>query len=547
MLPKQTNYSVGIYLRLSKDDERAGESLSIENQRKILVNYVEEQGWNIYKEYVDDGYSGTTFDRPSMQRMLDDAKSGKINLIICKDLSRFGRNYIQVGQYTDYIFPMYNIRFIALTDNIDTANSDSASMDMMPLLNVFNEWHSANTSRKLKAVFKANAKLGKYKTTRCPYGYIKGDDVNHTPIINPETAPVVVRIFEMRAKGYNYGTIARILNDEEILPPDRYYVQKFGGNYQSQNPYWRGEYVKRILHSPIYIGTLVQLKNTTISHKNHKLVTRDEEDWAVVPNNHEAIISQELWDKCQEINESVSQGKRDNKGEVAPLSGLLYCDKCGCKMKQHITGKKPTRAAERPEYICSGYANYGKKMCTSHYIKRYAIEDIVLADIRSKIALVLNEDDAKQLFLEKKSTSHTIQFVEDKRDKVEIEKRITELDNFIQSVYEDKVIGKIPETVCVNLINKYQDEKERLQKELSNILERLSEVQQDEKDVAEFIKRLKKYAGAETLTREMTLELIEYIVVDDIKIDGVKNRHRKIHIYYKLLDNALTNKHNALE
>ena len=186
-------------------------------------------------------------------------------------------------------------------------------------------------------------------------------------------------------------------------------------------------------------------------------------------------------------------------------------------------------------------------MCTSHYIKRYAIEDIVLADIRSKIDLIVDENKAKQIFLEKKLTSHTIQLFEDKRDKTELERRIAELSNLIQNIYEDKVVGKIPETVCVDLINKYQSEKERLQKQLMSISERLSEVQQDEKDVAEFIKRLKKYTGADLLTREMALELIEYIIVDDIKIDGVKNRHRKIHIYYKLLDDALVNKHNALE
>ena len=168
MLPKQTNYKVGMYLRLSKDDERNGESLSIENQRKILTKYIsEQQNWTIYDEYVDDGISGTSFERPSVQRMLDDAKTGKINLIICKDLSRFGRNYIQVGQYIDYIFPMYNIRFIALNDGIDTANSDSTSMDMMPIMNVFNEWHAANTSKKLRAVFESNAKSGKYMTTFC--------------------------------------------------------------------------------------------------------------------------------------------------------------------------------------------------------------------------------------------------------------------------------------------------------------------------------------------------------------------------------------------
>ena len=166
MLPKQENYMVGIYLRLSKDDERQGESLSIENQRRILNNHVREQGRTIYDEYVDDGISGVSFERPGVQRLLDDAKAGNINLILCKDMSRFGRNYIQVGQYVDYLFPMYNIRFIALADNVDTANSASSGMDMMPIRNVFNEWHAANTSKKLRAVFEANAKSGKYKTVR---------------------------------------------------------------------------------------------------------------------------------------------------------------------------------------------------------------------------------------------------------------------------------------------------------------------------------------------------------------------------------------------
>ena len=211
MLPKQTDYKVGMYLRLSRDDERVGDSLSIENQRRILTNYISEQGWQLYDTYVDDGISGTTFDRPGVQRMLDDAKTGKINLIICKDLSRFGRNYIQVGQYTDYIFPMYNIRFIALNDGIDTANSDSVSMDMMPIMNVFNEWHAANTSKKLRAVFESNAKSGKYMTTFCAYGYEKGTDENFTPVIDPYAAGIVRRIFEMRASGMNAKKIADVL------------------------------------------------------------------------------------------------------------------------------------------------------------------------------------------------------------------------------------------------------------------------------------------------------------------------------------------------
>jgi DNA invertase Pin-like site-specific DNA recombinase len=341
MLPKQNNYNVGIYLRLSKDDERVGESLSIENQRRILVKYVEEQGWKIYNTYIDDGISGTTFDRPGVQRMLDDAKNGRINLILCKDLSRFGRNYIQVGQYTDYIFPMYNIRFIALTDNIDTANSDSASMDMMPIMNVFNEWHAANTSKKLKAVFDTNAKAGKYKCTYCSYGYFKGDDENRTPVIDPYAATVVRRIFEMRAKGYNPKKIADILNAEKIAIPSDYQYQQLGRpNPHNTSHLWGNINVKRILNNPIYIGTLAQLRTTSVSYKNHKIIQKNEEDWAVIKNNHEPIVSQDLWDKCREVDKSVSHGKRDSKGITAPLSGFLYCDSCGNKMRAHGSAKK---------------------------------------------------------------------------------------------------------------------------------------------------------------------------------------------------------------
>ena len=193
-MAKQTIYNAGIYVRLSQEDMRAGESLSIENQKLILTKYVKEQGWNLVDTYVDDGWSGTDFDRPAVQRLLSDAQSGKINLIICKDLSRFGRNYIEVGRYVDYIFPSYNIRFIALNDNVDTASKDTSALDMMPIVNLFNEWHAASTSKKIKAVIEANAKAGKYRTTCAPFGYTKGDDPNHLPVIDPDAAPIVRNI-----------------------------------------------------------------------------------------------------------------------------------------------------------------------------------------------------------------------------------------------------------------------------------------------------------------------------------------------------------------
>ena len=227
-MSKQTIYNVGIYVWLSQEDMRAGESLSIENQKLILTKYVTEQGWNIWDIYADDGFSGTDFNRPGVTGLLEDAKTGKINLIIVKDLSRFGRNYIQVGQHIDYIFPTYNIRFIALSDNVDTANKDTSAMDMMPIVNLFNEWHAASTSKKIRAVIEANAKAGKYRTNCAAYGYAKGDDENRLPVVDEPAASVVRRIFKMRSQGISPRHIANTLNDEKVPIPSDYYYAKLG-------------------------------------------------------------------------------------------------------------------------------------------------------------------------------------------------------------------------------------------------------------------------------------------------------------------------------
>ena len=541
MIPKQTEYKVGIYLRLSRDDERQGESLSIENQRRVLTNYVKEQGWSIYDEYVDDGISGVTFDRPGVKRLLEDAKAGNINLILCKDMSRFGRNYIQVGQYVDYLFPMYNIRFIALTDNIDTLNSDSASMDMLPIMNVFNEWFAANTSKKLRAVFESNARSGKYKTTFAAYGYVKGDDANFTPKIDPEAAEVVRRIFELRAIGWNVTRIAETLNSEDILPPQDYKYSKLGKDApQYSHHLWSPTAVKRILSNPIYIGRLEQLRCTTVSYKNHKVVQKDKDDWAVIENNHEPIISQKLWDKVREIEESVSTGKQTKKGVTMPLSGLGYCADCGTKMKQHYSS-----GAKAPYgYVCGFHARFGKEHCTSHHINYSDLESIILQDIRRQIDFVMNDDMAREKYLARKRGEQSARDNSDRKRQKDIEKRIADLDKLIQKIYEDKVLGSLPEKTCADLLIKYQQEKDTLQTELDTLIQKADEDRQDEADVDEYIRRLKSYAGAEELTRQMCLDLIEYFTVDAYQ---GRKAVRDIHIYYKLIDKPLKNKRNALE
>ena len=544
-MAKQTTYNAGIYVRLSKDDERAGESLSIENQKLILTKYVAEQGWNIVDIYVDDGYSGTSFDRPAVQRLLEDAKAGKINLIIVKDLSRFGRNYIQVGQYIDYIFPTYNIRFIALNDNIDTANKDTTAMDMLPIMNVFNEWHAANTSKKIKAVIEANCKAGKYRTTFAPYGYVKGDDENHLPVVDEPAASVVRRIFQMRSQGISPRHIADTLNNEGVPIASDYLYAKMGKpNPRRTSHLWCAERIRTMINNPTYLGHLVQMKTTTVSYKNHKNVKKDPSEWIIVENTHEPLVSQEIWDKCREMEASVSQGKKTKTGFVAALSGLMFCADCGEKMRlgwNNTTNgsKKKPRKYVRHNFNCGRYNRHGKIACKSHYIKMKDMNALVLADIRSMAALVVeDENEARRQFLAHKEKQNAHQTEAEQKRLREGKTRLAELETLIPSIYEDKVLGKIPEAVCVNLLEKYQTEQRALSAEVKALEEKLSAVQKDEQDVEEFIRRLKKYTDVQELTREIALELIEYITVDEYAAD----RPRDIHIYYKLLEKPLPHK-----
>ena len=537
----QLNNKAGIYLRLSKDDEKAGESLSIENQRLILTKFAREQGFDVVDEYVDDGYSGTNFERPQIQRLLEDAKNGRINIIIVKDLSRFGRNYIQVGQYVDYIFPMYNIRFIALSDNVDTADKNSSGMDMMPIMNVFNEWHSANTSKKIKAVIEAGAKAGKYRTSYAPYGYVKGTDEKKLPVVDEPAASNVRRIFELRSQGISPKKISEIFNSEGILSPLDYRVERTGKpTSRTSRHLWSGDAIKQIVRNPTYLGHLVQLRTTHVSYKNKKLVKKSEDEMITIYNTHEPLVSQELWDKVREVEASVSQGKRTKQGETLPLSGLMFCADCGTKMRLgwNNTRHKRTdpRIYRRENYNCGSYSRFGTRCCTSHYIKLKEIHALVLMDIRSKAKLIMeNEKQAREEFLRRKEKLSATQMATDRKKLKQKQTRLAELDRLIQATYEDKVLQRIPEEICVNLLTKYQEEKNELLPEIAELERKLFDCQRDEADVDEFIRRIKQYIDVQEITREMCLELIECITIDKCPGRYVK-APREIHIYYKLID-----------
>ncbi len=528
---KQKNYVAGLYFRLSQEDERAGESLSIENQRLMLRKYAEEHGFEIHGEYIDDGISGTTFQRPEVQRLLDDAKTGVINTIVVKDLSRFGRNYIEVGQYIDYVFPAFGIRFIAIQDNVDTENRDNTAMEMMPIMNVFNEWHAANTSKKIRAVKRANAMAGIYSAKKASYGYIMGTDEKRTPVIDEEVAPIVVRIFEMYASGISPNKIAETLNLEGVPSPAQYAFEKLG---HKVNPHdmrlWSSISIRTILNNIIYLGHLPQLQATSVSYKNHKRYNKDKSEWVIVYNTHEPIISQELWDKAHERMHSGAQGRKTKSGYTHPLSGFLYCADCGSKMKMTQNKK---RGITRYNFNCGHHMRYGKAYCFSHYILATAIEEIVLDDIRTMAQrIVLDEEAIKKEYL-RQNAELADKAVKTAKKKLQAkQRRVDELSRLMQIAYEDRAKGKMPEDVCFAFIEKYIAEQKTLKAEIEEIEAKLVETETTQQSADNFIRDIKKYLNAPTLTREMCYELIDRVIVGaPPKIAG---ESRSIEIVYKI-------------
>ena len=527
---KQLN-KAALYMRLSRDDEKAGESMSIDNQRIILRKYIADNGGTVVDEYIDDGWSGTDFERPAVKRLLDDAKDGKIDTIVVKDLSRFGRNYIQVGQYIDYIFPAYGIRFVALNDNVDTADRSGAGMDMMPIMNVFNEWHAANTSKKIRAVLEAKWQAGRYTNWAYPYGYKAGRDEHRTAVIDEEAAKVVRRIYDMRLQGNSARTIARTLTDEGIPNPTAYYTRLDGKKSERRNSlYWSPKTVSDILKDRTYTGTLTQHRTTRFSYKNHKVLSVPENEHIVKENAHRAIIDCKTWERVQAVGDSVSRGRTDKENRVHPLSGLLICADCGKKLKYKSAGQRKNPCNG---YLCRTYVDLGKRYCTSHFISERQIEGIVLQDIRSMLGGVeIDEDKAKEHFLRERTKRGERNKLSDEKQLRALKNRLAELDKLIASAFEEKVLGTLPEAVCKSLCEKYQHEKAEAERQSTELEKRLAETDGIEAGAEEYIARLKRYGRCEELTREMCLQLIEFIAVGE-KPDGKESR--QIHIYYKFI------------
>mgnify|MGYP000855497432 CR=1 FL=1 len=530
------NYNVGIYARLSRDDERSGESVSIENQKELLTRYVHEQGWMLYSYYCDDGVSGTTFDRPALNKLIGDVTSKKVNLVLCKDLSRWGRDYIECGKYTDYIFPSLGCRFIALNDGVDTLHKNNEMV--MILKNVMNDLYARDTSNKIKAVKHSTFKAGKYVGCYAPLGYRKSEADKHILEIDPVTAPVVRHIFDLRLQGYGFRKIALTLNEEKIPSPRSFYYMAEGReNLRGETLCWNDVTVKTILRNEVYIGHMVQNKTGTVSYKNHKQIAKPESDWIRVENTHEPLISQEMWDAVQKLDNHPSRGRSDKSGTIALFGGLLRCMNCGASIR-YIRDYRKRQTKQEPEYkayICNRYMSGGKQACSCNYINQKLLTQVVLTDIRCKALWAQNSREKLREQILAKKESACIEKTRTLRAELStLGKRLSELDKLVQSAYEDKVMGRIPENLCIQLLNGYEAERSAKQERHKELIEQLAASSENEKAVDDWLDMMQDYSQLEELNRPTLMRLIQKIEVGEKYIvDG--HEERDINIYYNFV------------
>lgn len=530
-------YNTALYYRLSRDDENFGDSVSIETQRTILQKYARDNGFHVVDEYIDDGWSGTNFDRPDFQRMMADVDAGKINCIITKDLSRFGREHVMMDYYLEFVFPEKKIRYIAVTENEDTEKGLS---DFVPFKNLFNEWFAKDTSRKVKAAFHAKHAAGQRICTYAPLGYKKHPEIKNALIIDEETRWIIEKIFDLAVHGAGAAKIARALVIEKVPTASWLNFQRYGTfahvfeNAGEEKAYaWTIAQVKCILKDETYIGNSVHGKQTNISYKNKKRVRKAETEWFRVENTHEAIISREVFEKVQEQIASRRRQMKDSTTQI--FAGLVRCADCGWSMS-FATNKQNKNPYSY--FNCTNYRQYGKTggTCTAHYIRYDVLYTYVLSRIQywSKQAQV-NEDRLLQHILKAGDKERAAIAKRKNAELNRAEKRKTELDRLFGKLYEDWVAGRITEYNFNMLSQKYQTEQQELIEKIDILKTELVKKQQTVIDAEKWIALIKQYANPKELTAELLNTLIEKIVIHEaVKGEGGM-RDQEIEIFYRFV------------
>lgn len=515
-----------LYCRLSQDDGREGESNSISNQKEILLQYAKQHGFLHPEFFVDDGISGTTFMRPDFQRMQKMAESGEISTIIVKDLSRFGRNYLEVGEYLEIKYPTLGIRFIAIQENVDTFNDTGT--EMMPFNNIFNEWYAAQTSKKIRAVQKAKADKGERVSASIPYGYKKSPDNPKQWIIDEPAAEVVRYIYQLCLDGLGPTQIAKRLRVEKILCPTAYFesIGKPTANKVPSDPYkWCGDTTKRIIDNRQYTGCTINFMSSLISYKVHKRIPNDKSEWQIIPNTQEAIIDETTWERVQELRKS--RRRNTATGRESIFSGLVYCADCGSKL-YFCASKSITEKQEF--YRCAAYKeNTGT--CSIHYIRDIVLRQLVLETIQKVAEFVQGFEPVFVYLFAKKNAEGREKNIRAMKLKAEqSKKRITELDKLIERIYTDNVMGKISDERFAIMSANFETEQKELREALTEIEQSIITAETEKVDMKRFLETIRECTDLKELTPTIVNTLIKRIEVhNSIMVDGVKRVPIDIH------------------
>lgn len=529
---EQTIYSAAVYCRLSKDDEQAGESVSIETQKMMLTDFCHERGFSIYEIYADDGYSGLNFNRPAFTRLLEDIDSGKINLVITKDLSRLGRDYIQTGYYTDVYFSRKRVRYIAVNDGIDTNRDDN---DIAPFKNILNDMYAKDLSRKVKSAKRQRAYKGYYISAQAPYGY-KVDPTNRNHlIVDEEAAEVVKEIFRLALAGHSLSQISRILSEQKIITPGVYKAQngdtRFSRYQEGKDSFfgWCYQTVRAILRDQVYTGDMVNHKVEIVNYKTKEWVRVPKEQHIIVADRHEPIVSRDDYERVQSLISLRHRPKKHNFDNV--FKDLTFCAECGHRMTLMM---KPLKAGPTPLIRCTHHYTYPEDCKHNHAI----YYDDLYAEVLKRIRGIASKIESGELLerIQKQSTKRV------KTDKLIAEqtkanKRLTVLKRIIKKLYEDFAADLLDSESYHSMLTEYTNEQKQITARLAVIEAELGTKSNDEQNVQKLKAVLDEYLNIETLTANMLNQLIERIEIGHtVKVDGC--RQQEITIVYRFIGTA---------
>lgn len=525
-----------LYCRLSKDDGTNNESMSISTQKTMLKDYAKRNGFLNCQFYVDDGYSGTNYDRPAFRQLIEDIQDGEVSTLITKDLSRLGRNYLETGTYIEVFFPNHNVRYIAINDGVDSI--DNAQMDITPFRNIINEMYAKDTSRKIKSALHARKMQGKYMATTAPFGYKKDErDHNHL-VIDEVTAPVVELIFSIAEEGVGLHTICNRLRKAKVIKPSFYKKEMFERYTDEEKMYdWDTAYVSKILHDPVYAGNLTVAERPTKTMRSKKRQYIPYAEREVIYGTHEPIIEQSRWNTVQKILESRPPViGESSSGYDNIFRGVIKCADCGSAMLAKVEQKrKRNNVLDKTFYCCTKYRKFGKEGCSSHTIEARTVHEVVLADIQKHAGQALTDRKAMVTEIaERLNLQMSADREQQKKELRQCKQRVSEIENLYAKLYEDLTRELLTEKRFQMLSARYDSEQEELTAKIKELEKSAIADREQLSSIEQFAEQISGYAGITELNFKIINQLIEKILVSEpVEIDGQKIQRLTIH--YKFI------------